>query len=311
MGERPSVTPAAGSETRAERAAGGGRVAMRAEHCLSWLARAGRLGRVALLAYLAVLLAMMLLEPWLVYPVPPQEAGNWQPTGLGHEDVWFSSADGTTLHGWFVPHSETKRAILYCHGNGEHVAMNADLAVRLRDRLQASVFLFDYRGYGRSEGWPHEAGCIADGLAAQRWLAERIGIKPGEVVLIGRSLGGGVAVAIAAEQGAAALVLENTFPSLVAAAAHQYPWLPVGWAMDNRFDSVARIRHFAGPLMQSHGAADTLIPSRLARQLFDAHPGTRKRWLDLPGLQHNDAFPASYYTILAQFLAESAPAGSS
>lgn len=250
---------------------------------------------------------MMLLEPWLVYPVPPRDAGDWQAVGLGYEDVWFTSADGTRLHGWFIPNRASKRAVLYCHGNGEHVAMNADLAARLRDRLQASVFLFDYRGYGRSEGRTNEAGCIADGLAAQRWLAERMGTEPREVVVIGRSLGGGVAVAIAAEQGAAALVLENTFPSLVAAAAYQYPWLPVGWVMDNRFNSVGRIRQYSGPLMQSHGSADTLIPPPLGRQLFDAHRGGRKRWHELPGLEHNDAFPPSYYAILSQFLDESAP----
>ena len=159
-----------------------------------------------------------------------RDRGDWHPTGLPHEDVWFQSADGTKLHGWFVPHPNPKRAILYCHGNGEHVAFNAELAAQLRDSLQASVFLFDYRGYGHSEGRPNEAGCIADGRAAQHWLAERMGIRPNEIVLMGRSLGGAVAVALASENGAQALVLENTFSSMpdVAAAALPLAARPLG-----------------------------------------------------------------------------------
>ena len=94
-----------------------------------------------------------------------------------------------------------KRAILYCHGNGENVGMNADVVAQLSDALDASVFIFDYRGYGHSEGTPNEAGCIADGLAAQRWLAERIGKQPSDIVVMGRSIGGAIATAVAAEAG--------------------------------------------------------------------------------------------------------------
>ncbi len=261
-----------------------------------------RIARPLIVAYLLILLALMLCENRLVYPVPPVSWGNWNPAGLAHEDVWFESADGTKLHGWFVPHANPVRAILYCHGNGEHVAMNADLAAHLRDRLQASVFLFDYRGYGHSHGSPHEAGCVADGSAAQRWLAERMGIGPGEVVLFGRSLGGGVAVALAAQNGAKALVLENTFPRMTDAAAAHYPWLPVRWVMDNRYDSLSLIRHYSGPVLQSHGVKDNIVPVKLGRQLFDAAPCKAKRWIELPNLGHNDAWPTSYYDELARFL---------
>jgi fermentation-respiration switch protein FrsA (DUF1100 family) len=172
----------------------------------------------------------------------------------------------------------------------------------LRNRLQASVFLFDYRGYGHSAGRPDEAGCVADGLAAQRWLADRIGIRPDQVVLIGRSLGGGVAVALAAEQGAAALVLESTFPSLCAAAACHYPWLPVHWTMDNQYDSLTRIHRYSGPLLQSHGALDAIVPIELGRQLFEASPSRLKRWVEFPDLGHNSDWPGSYYATLGEFL---------
>src|SRR6185295_4753139 len=85
------------------------------------LRRLWRIARPVLVAYLVVILAMMLLETRLVYPIPPIEAGDWNPRGLSHEDVWFESADGTKLHGWFLPNAKSRRAVLYCHGNGEDV----------------------------------------------------------------------------------------------------------------------------------------------------------------------------------------------
>jgi fermentation-respiration switch protein FrsA (DUF1100 family) len=245
---------------------------------------------------------MMFLERWLVYPAPPRSAGDWKATWLPHEDVWFQSVDGTKLHGWFVPHANPKRAILYCHGNGEHVAFNAELAAQLRDALQASVFLFDYRGYGHSEGRPSEAGCIADGRAAQHWLAERMGIQPSDIVLMGRSLGGAVAVALASEEGAQALVIENGFSSMPDVAALHYPWLPVRWFMDNRYDSLTRIKQYRGPLIQCHGANDSIVPIHMARRLFDGVPTETKKWIEFPGLDHNSQWPASYYDDLAEFL---------
>ena len=264
--------------------------------------RAWRFARYVLVFYLLIILIMTFLETWLVYPRPPLARSDWRPAGLSFEDIHFTSSDGTRLHGWFVPHPNPKRFILYCHGNGEQVADNADVVTMFRDKLLASVFIFDYRGYGHSEGSPTEAGCIADAAAAQRWLAERAGIQPNEVVLVGRSLGGGVVTALAAEQGAKALVLQNTFPTMPDVAAVHYPWLPVRWVMKNRYDSVTRIRKYKGPLFQSHGTADTLIPLGMSRQLYDASPSPNKQFMELPGLGHDHLPPSHYFRELATFL---------
>jgi uncharacterized protein len=277
---------------------------MASERGLKPRRRLWQIARAVVIAYLVIVLGMMFLERWLVYPIPPADAGEWNPKWLGFEDVRFTSADGTKLHGWFVPHANPKRAILYCHGNGEHIAFNTELAAHLRDTLQASVLLFDYRGYGRSEGKPDENGCIADARAARQWLSERMSIAPDEIVLMGRSLGGAVAVALASEEGAKAVVIENSFPTLPDVAAIHYPWLPVRWVMKNRYDSLTRIKDYRGPLFQSHGTDDTLVPMHLAYQLFDASPSVTKRWLEFPGCGHNDECPASYYDALSSFLAE-------
>jgi uncharacterized protein len=264
--------------------------------------------RAALIAYLLLVLAVTFLETWLVYPIPPVAAGDWEPAGLNYEDIWFASSDGTKLHGWFVPRANAKRALLYFHGNGEDVAHNADRVAYLSDLLDASVFIFDYRGYGHSEGTPDEPGCIADGLAAERWLAERTGRRTDQIVLMARSLGTAVAVAVAAEQGAQALVLENAFSRMTDVAARHYPWLPVRMLMRNRYDSLARIARVRCPLLQSHGSDDTLVPIASGRELFEASPVQEKRFLEFSGLGHNDPPPPEYYRELSAFVEALPPA---
>lgn len=263
-----------------------------------------RLARALLVAYLVVVLLVMFLETWLVYPIPPLSRGDWQPAGLDFEDVHFISDDGTKLHGWFVERPNAERAILYCHGNGENVGMNADVLTKLSDVLDASIFIFDYRGYGHSEGTPNENGCIADALAAQRWLANRVGKQPGDVVVMGRSIGGSVATAVSAKQGAKALVLLNAFSRMTDVAAQHYPWLPVRLVMKNRYDSIQQIANYSGPVFQSHGTDDWIVPIRFGRALFEAAPTAKKNFVELPHYGHNDLEPNSYFVELRKFLDE-------
>jgi uncharacterized protein len=250
--------------------------------------------------YLIIVAGMMFLETRLVYPIPPLSWGNWHPTTFKYEDVNFASTDGTKLHGWFVAHPDPVRAILYCHGNGEDVAADGPFAADLSKALQASVFVFDYRGYGTSEGVPNEAGCIADGCAAQEWLATKMQIEKSRVIVWGRSLGSGVAVALAAQNGARALILESSFTSMPDIAALHYPWLPVRWIMKNRYDSLSRIKSFKGFVFQCHGTNDTLIPISLAKTLYEAVSGSRQ-WHEYKG-GHNDALPPDYYQLIAKHL---------
>jgi uncharacterized protein len=243
-----------------------------------------------------------LIERSLVYPIPSRERGDWGPRWLRPQNIWFRADDEMKLHGWYVPHAEPKRLVVYCHGNGQHVADHANLVFQLQSHLQATVFVFDYRGYGRSRGKPYEKGCIADGLAAQRWLARKENVTTDDITIIGRSIGGGVAVAMAAEQGARALVLQNTFSKLTEAAAHQFPWLPVRLVMRNRYNSQKRIENYYGPLFQCHGTGDEVVPIELGRELFEAAPTKFKYFHEVPFARHNDSLPPSYYAALADFL---------
>ena len=123
-----------------------------------------------------------LIERRCVYPIPPQDRGDWRPSWLRPQNVWFRSADGTKIHGWYLPKEDAQRLVVFCHGNGQHVADQANLIFRIQSRLNATVFVFDYRGYGRSRGKPYEGGCIADGMAAQQWLARRERVKPEDII---------------------------------------------------------------------------------------------------------------------------------
>jgi fermentation-respiration switch protein FrsA (DUF1100 family) len=266
------------------------------------IATSWRFARLVLIVYLVVVLGMMLLERKLIYPAPPLEAGDWKATHLRHEEVWFTSADGTKLHGWFFPRANAKRAILYCHGNGEDVAAVGEVAAELGEQLNTAVFIFDYRGYGHSQGKPDEPGCIADGNAAQHWLAHHLSIHPSEVILMGRSLGSALAVALAAENGARALILQNAFSRMTDVAALHYPWLPVRLLMSNRYDNLAAIQKYNGPFLQSHGTSDELIPFRNARELFDTAPSTRKKWIVHRNLGHNSPLRENYLSAVAAFL---------
>ncbi|HLA84144.1 MAG TPA: alpha/beta hydrolase, partial [Thermoguttaceae bacterium] len=238
--------------------------------------------------------------------------GDWNPRGLAFEDAFFTADDGVKIHGWYVPHTSPRAVILYCHGNAGNISHRAELLRVLHDDVGASVLAFDYRGYGRSEGSPSESGILADARAARAWLARREGIAPGDAVLVGNSLGGAVAVDLAATDGAKGLVLESTFTSVPDMAAYHYPWLPVGWLLRTRLNSLAKIGKYHGPLLAAHGDADTIVPYEHGRKLFEA-ANPPKNFIPLKGLDHNDFLPGYYYDALVRFLdaLKSDPAGRS
>ncbi len=265
------------------------------------LRRLGRGLRWVGCAYLGVLILMMSLERMMVYPAPTAEPADVHASDHQAVDVYFVSADGTQLHGWYFPSSSSKGQLMYCHGNGDMVLRLGNLCEHLRQSTGYDIFVFDYRGYGLSAGKPYEAGVLADARAARKWLADQTNVAEDQIVLMGRSIGGGVAVDLAASDGAAGLVLQNTFSSLPAVAAAQFPWLPVRWLMRNRYNSIAKIADYHGPLLQSHGDADRLVPISQARQLYEAANSPKSFFL-IEGGDHNDPEPAAYWTTLSEFL---------
>lgn len=266
---------------------------------VTWLVRPAALG---LLTYLAIILMLAFFENELVYPGWRRSDGDWSPAGLHYEDVFFHAEDGTRLHGWYLPHEDPTAYVLYCHGNGDIVADAAWALDDVRQSSGAAIFVFDYRGYGRSEGRPHEAGVVADADAALDWLCQKADVPPERVVLIGRSLGGAVAARLAAQRGARGLVLERTFTSLPEVAHRVFPWLPVRLLMRNRYETLPHVAQYRGPLLQSHGTADELVPIEAGRQVFEAAASRPKQFIAMPGCDHNGPDSAEYREALREFL---------
>lgn len=251
--------------------------------------------------YLGVLILMMALEKSLVFFPVKYPEGEWSPPGLVFEDAWFKAADGTKLHGWYVPCDRPRAHLVYAHGNAGNLSHRWPNLKLFRDRLDVDVLIFDYRGYGRSEGDPSEAGIVADAEAARAWLAEKVGVGESDVVLYGESLGGGVMVDLASRLAPRGLILESTFPSLPDVAAHHYPIFPVRLLMRTRLDSASKIGRYHGPLLQGHGDVDSIIPYSLGQQLF-VLANEPKRFVTLAGHDHNDPIPDEWIAAMDEFL---------
>ena len=245
------------------------------------------------------------LENRLIYQPTVFPDGDYDPRGLEFEDAWFTADDGTRLHGWFCGHPNPRATLLVAHGNAGNLSHRQGLMRRLQHRLGVQAMIFDYRGYGRSEGAPSEEGVLMDARAARRWLSRRTGVGERDMVLLGRSLGGGVMVDLAARDGARGLILESTFTSMRDVAARQFPYTPVRYVMSNQFDSKAKIGDYHGPLLQSHGVDDTLIPLAQAQALHQRASG-QKQFLAIPGGDHNWLPTSEYLNALDRFI-ESLP----
>lgn len=287
-----------------------------------WFLR--RLLFVTIAVYIAMIGCLALFENRLVYPGSKYPAGNWESAGQGFTEVEFAAADDTKLFGWYLPLASSvdsptgggaeaaspmrPRTVLHCHGNGENIAqVGAFAAKRFSQVLQANVFLFDYRGFGKSEGAPDEAGVKQDADAALAWLCERDGVQPADVIIVGHSLGGGLACYLADKHGCKALVLQRTFSSLPDAAAREFWMFPVHMVMRNRMNSAEAIKNCDVPLFQSHGEKDSLVPIDLGRKLFDNSPSSNKLFFAVPEMGHLGFLPEKYWVELEAFFEAADP----
>jgi pimeloyl-ACP methyl ester carboxylesterase len=182
--------------------------------------------RIAALVYLGVCLVLWFFENSLFYHPTKAQAGWVPPPVPGIEDVDMTAADGTHIHGWWLPCPGADQAVLYCHGNAGNLSHRGGSIAKMRELLKMNVLIFDYPGYGKSGGRPTERGCCQAADAAYAYLTDTAKIDPKRIVLFGGSLGGGVAVDLAARKPHRALVLAKTFTSAPDVGAGMYPWLP-------------------------------------------------------------------------------------
>lgn len=233
----------------------------------------------------------------------------------GTEDVWFNSKDGTRLHGWFF-RSEANPAtatLVYFHGNGGNISNVGWVGERFAKQGFA-VLLFDYRGYGASEGEVgNESDLYSDGDAAVAFVVNEKGVRPEQIVLYGQSLGTAVVVDVALRQNVGAVVLESGLSSASSVAETALPWLPhwLHFLGKNRFESARKLAHVKAPVLITHGDPDPVIPINEARLLFAA-ANEPKKLLTFESAGHNvfGSLGEPYLAQVEQFIRESVKARS-
>ncbi|MGL6197174.1 MAG: alpha/beta hydrolase [Thermoguttaceae bacterium] len=240
---------------------------------------------------------------------PTKLVANWSPVGkfANCEEAVFETGNKKKkikLYGVYFPCENAKGVVLYSHGNGGNVADWASVGALLRDKLSVSVLIYDYQGYGKSEGSPSSKGILEDARAARKWLAEKENIDEKDIIQFGRSLGGAVAVDLAAKDGAKALITESTFTSLPDMAKKMLPGVPAKVLLSEQLRSVDKITKYDGPTFMSHGSADNLIPFEQGKQLYDASASKNKEFFIVEKGGHNDFPPPEYYDKLNGFLSK-------
>jgi len=223
-----------------------------------------------------------------------------QAVGLeGVDRITLTTPDGETLVLWFAPPATGRPVILFLHGNAGAMPDRADRLAFYQSRGFGAAFL-SYRGYGGSTGSPSEAGLMIDAKTAYDHL-RGLGIAADRIVLVGESLGTGVAVQTAAQNTVGAVVLEAPFSAAVDIARQAYPWAPVGLLMKDQFRSRDHIAHIRAPLLILHGAADGVIPQGFGKRLFDAARDP-KTFLSLGPVGHEALFDPETWAKGADFI---------
>ena len=242
------------------------------------------------------------LETTLLYH-PAAGDPSYEPPPQPIQDLELPLPDGTKIHAHWAPHPQATGAVLYCHGNAGNIERHGKAVRDIWENLHESVLIVDYPGYGYSQGKPSEAGCDAAGEAAYRWLTQTQKIASGRVLLMGESLGGGVAVNLASSHDYRALILVRTFMSIADMADDQFPLLFSAPLVTNHFDNLQKMPLCKQPVFIAQADQDRTIPFRHGQRLMQACTAPAEICV-LRGLGHNDPLPGEFYAALRQFLAK-------
>jgi len=227
-------------------------------------------------------------KSFVFFPVKELAASPDQ-LGLGYEDIFIDVTSGERIHAWYFPNettsNEPKRAVLFCHGNAGNISHRLPTAQLLAE-LNVAALLFDYRGYGRSDGRVGETEAYADARAAFDWLVNEKGFAPEEIIIFGRSLGGAVAIELATQVKCAGLLVESSFTSVLEMGRKAFPILPIGLLLKYKFESDEKIGTVACRALFVHSPQDDIIPFEMGRVLYDRAVGP-KQFFEISG-RHNE-----------------------
>lgn len=236
-------------------------------------------GMVLIAIYIRYIEKRTIFYPAKEIELLPKEAG------LDFEDIFFKTQDNLELNGWFLAHKDATQTILFCHGNAGNISHRLE-KLKFFHGLRLNIFIFDYRGYGRSKGIPSERGLYLDVEAAYNYLLSRK-VSSEQIIGFGESLGGAAAIDLVYKHKIKGLIVEGAVSCAKDMAKFIYPFLPP-WIIFSRFDSVNKIKSIDTPKLIIHSINDEIVPYRLGRKLYDS-ASLPKEFLEVYG-GHNSAF---------------------
>ena len=249
--------------------------------------------------YVLALTAIYFVQSIFIYaPHMPSRELSASPADifLDYKDVYLKTLDQETIHGWFIPVHNAKQTVLFFHGNAGNISHRLE-TIKIYHRLGVNVFIFDYRGYGISTGKPSEKGTYLDAKAAWEYLIDQKKLKPENIILAGRSLGGGVASELAKKVNPAMLILESTFTSMVDVSRIHYPFMPTDLIVKHRYESIDNLKSITCPVVIIHSKYDEVIPFHHGKKLFEA-ANEPKNFIELKG-GHGSGFLISKHIYVA------------
>ncbi|EMI23277.1 alpha/beta hydrolase [Rhodopirellula europaea] len=266
--------------------------------------------------YVGVCVGLVVMETRLLFPGAYMEKSILmdlnrfepdRPTPGMVETITYAAVDGSDLEGRLLIRDGAEDVVLFLHGNGIHADEMDGWTRRLSDSWNAIVLTAEYRGF-QSDGFtPTETSTIEDAVSAIDTLSETTDTPISNIMVYGRSLGGGVACGLIAalhERGDSveALCLDRTFDSAASVGADRFFFLPVRWLMKNQYDSVQALANFDGALLQIHGTPDRIVPRKNGRALYDSLALEHRDWIELPNMFHNDRLPTKTLDVAGQKL---------
>ncbi len=245
---------------------------------------------VLLIAYLSLGLILYFMQSSFLYRPTSDVFITPGDLGFAFEKVVLNTRDGLKITGWYVPAEGAELTLLFCHGNAGNITHRLD-SINIFHELNVNCFVFDYRGYGSSEGKPTEEGTYLDAGAAYNWLRENKKVAAHNIIIFGRSLGASIAAQLAGRVGPEGLIIESGFTSYADMGKKIYPYMPVRWFASFSYNTTEYLQKVHCPVLVVHSRTDELVPFEFGLELYEA-TNEPKKFVEITG-GHNDGFLTS------------------
>lgn len=237
-----------------------------------------------ILLYILICLYMFIFQEKFVFAPNKILSSTPESLGLEYEDLYLKSLDGITINAWFIPFKNADYTILLSHGNAGNISGEIDV-IKFSQELKMNILLYDYRGYGNSQGQMSEKGSYKDLITAYNYLIKDKKVNNKNIIIYGRSLGGAVSIGANREIQPAAYIIDSTFTSIIEMGKQKYPFLPIGYLSRIYYDNLTKIKEISEPILIIHSKEDEVIPYEFAKKLY-SNANSPKEFLDIMGLHY-------------------------